>query len=379
MLHGHSSQAESEPVTPPLARPEDSGVYREKVSEPILCLNTMDKDLMIAREHSRDETLDAVRGMCVLAMVVHHCINYFPAYSLFYWRFVSGTFPFLAGYLVTSVLVARATANQDRNYLGWRLLSRGIKLVALCVALNAALIFLLSLEHKSKPSSILALLENVALYGNYKTVSFSLLVPIGYTIALGGLLLLLRMMHWKVIVILGLIMFGYCAVAEEMLTRKEYYLSFLSIGVFGMMVGCASDWIVGKIANTTWYAIVPWLVMQALITSLGTVESYPIYCVNTMASLLLMSFVAQLGIKWEVDLRVLVLLGRYSLLLYLAQIAALGLLQIISRKMVLGMEVTGFWIAILVLGVGQLLVAAGADKLRRWYPFSDRVYGWVFR
>ena len=98
-----------------------------------------------------------------------------------------------------------------------------------------------------------------------------------------------------------------------------------------------------------------------------------------MASLLLMGFVAQLGIKWEVDLRVLVLLGRYSLLLYLAQIAALGLLQIISRKMVLGMEVTGFWIAILVLVVGQLLVAAGADKLRRWYPFSDRVYGWVFR
>jgi hypothetical protein len=247
------------------------------------------------------------------------------------------------------------------------------------VALNAALIFLLSLGHKGKPSSILALLENVALYGNYKTVSFSLLVPIGYTIALGGLLLLLRMMHWKIIVILGLIMFGYCAVAEEMLARKEYYLSFLSIGVFGMMVGYASDWIVGKIANTTWYAIVPWLVMQALITSLGTVESYPIYCVNTMASLLLMGFVAQLGIKWEVDLRVLVLLGRYSLLLYLAQIAALGLLQIISRKMVLGMEVTGFWIAILVLGVGQLLVAAGADKLRRWYPFSDRVYGWVFR
>jgi len=176
----------------------------------------MDKGLRIVEEYRRDETLDVTRGMCVLAMAVHHCINYFPGYSLFYWRFVSGAFLFLAGYLVTSVLVGRAAVAPDRNTLSWRLLSRGLKLIALCLVLNATLIFLLPMESKGKSSSVLELIGNVALYGGYKTVSFSLLVPIGYTIALGGLLLLLGMMRPKIVLMLGLALFGYCAVAEAL-------------------------------------------------------------------------------------------------------------------------------------------------------------------
>ena len=339
----------------------------------------MDKTFKTAKEQGRDETFDVMRGICVLAMTVHHCINYFPGYSLFYWRFVSGTFPFLAGYLVTSVLVGMATAVPDRNHLGWRLLLRGLKLIALCVVLNATLIFLLPVGHKGKLMSAFGLIENVVLFGDYKTVSFSLLVPIGYTIALGGGLLLLRMMRLKVILILGLALFGYCTLAEEFIGRKEYYLIFLSIGVFGMAAGYASDWISRKVLSTTWYAVAPWLVMQALITALGKSEIYPIYCANTMASLLFISFIARLGIKWRVDLRLLILLGRYSLLLYLAQIATVVVLQITFREFALGAGLTGFWIAILLVCFAQVLIATETDWLRKRYPFSDRVYGWVFR
>jgi hypothetical protein len=174
----------------------------------------------------RDETLDVTRGICVLAMAVHHCINYFPGYSLFYWRFVSGAFVFLAGYLVTSILVHRATPVREGRNLGWRLVSRGLKLIALCLVLNAVLIFLLPGESKGKSSSIVELIGNVALYGNYKSVSFSLLVPIGYTIALGGFLLLLRLMRLKVVVLLGFALLGYCIFREEFVGQKEYYLSF---------------------------------------------------------------------------------------------------------------------------------------------------------
>lgn len=339
----------------------------------------MDKTFGIAKEQARDKTFDVMRGMCVLAMTVHHCINYFPGYSLFYWRFVSGVFPFLAGYLVTSVLVGMATAVPDRNHLGWRLLLRGLKLIALCVVLNATLVFLLPVGHKGKLMSVFGLLENVALFGDYKSVSFSLLVPIGYTIALGGALLLLRMMRPTVILILGLALFGYCTLAEEFIGRKEYYLIFLSIGVFGMAAGYASDWISRTVLSTPWYTVAPWLVMQVVITALGRSEIYPIYCANTMASLLLIGFVAQSGINRRVDFRWLILLGQYSLLLYLAQIATVVALQVTFRELAPGAGLTGFWFAILFVGFAQLLIAAGTDRLRKWNPFSDRVYGWVFR
>lgn len=104
-----------------------------------------------------------------------------------------------------------------------------------------------------------------------------------------------------------------------------------------------------------------------------------VYCANTIASLLLIGFVAHLGIKWHVDWRLLVLLGRYSLLLYLVQIVTLVFLQIISRKLALGGGLAGFWIALLLVSFVQVLIAAGTDRLRTWHPFIDRVYGWVFR
>lgn len=330
-------------------------------------------------KNRRDEALDAMRGMCVLAMTTHHCINYFPGYSLFYWRFVSGAFLFLAGYIVTSLQVPKAASAHEQNDLGWRLLWRGLKLIAMCLMLNATLIFLFPLTLKGTPSSVVEFVENVVIYGDYKTVSFSLLVPIGYTVALSGVLLLFRMMSLQVVLLLGVAIFCYCALSEELIGRKEYYLSFLSIGVFGMATGYAAGWINKEIWSTIWYSLIPWLVMQLLISVIGKGESNPIYSANTMASLLLIGFLAHQSAKWGLDLGLLVQLGQYSLLLYLVQIAMLFALQTISRKYSLAEGVTAFWLAFLLVTATQVLVALGTDWLRKRHVFSDRVYGWVFR
>src|SRR6185437_13493086 len=109
----------------------------------------------------------------------------------------------------------------DRNRLGPRLLLRGLKLIALCIALNVMLTFIFPLGGKGQSSSVLDLIGNVGFYGNYNILAFSLLVPIGYTIVLGGLLLLSRMMHPRVIAILGGALFVYCTLAEW-LTGGEY-------------------------------------------------------------------------------------------------------------------------------------------------------------
>lgn len=333
---------------------------------------------MEANKQKRDEQVDAMRGWCVLVMAVHHCINYFPGYSLLHWRFVSGAFPFLAGYLMTSILVGRRGEAADRYWLGWRLLTRGLKLIALCLALNAIMIFLLQLGKKGRSSSLIELIGNVVIYGDYKTISFSLLVPIGYTIAIGGLLLVLGMMRPKVIGILCGVLFSYC-LASEWFGRGEYYLALLSIGVFGMAAGYASDWIVRNFLNTAWSAVVPWLSIQALITTVGKTELYPIYIANVLASLLFIGFAVQQCISRSVNIRALVLLGRYSLLLYLVQIMTLVLLQSISKKLGLSEELSAFWIALFVVTSAQVLIVEVTDRLRNWSPFSDRVYRFVLQ
>ncbi len=325
----------------------------------------------------REENLDAMRGACVLAMTVHHCINYFPGYSLLYWRFVSGAFPFLAGFLVTSILAGRANVGPDRNRLGLRLLVRGLKLIVLCIALNIMLTFIFPLGGKGQSSSVLDLIGNVGFYGNYKSVAFSLLVPIGYTVVLGGLLLLSRIMHPGVIAILGGALFVYCVLAEW-LTREEYYIPLLSLGVLGMAAGYASAWINRNLLSKAQLAVAPWLAIQAVIAVTGKGEPYPIYYANTVASLLLIGFLVHLAVQGRIAVRYLILLGQYSLLLYLFQIVVLVILRGQLSKLSIGSGVTGFWVALPLVSFAQLCLAAGTDWCRKQYPLTNRAYGWVF-
>ncbi len=325
----------------------------------------------------REEHLDAMRGACVLAMTVHHCINYFPGYSLLYWRFVSGAFPFLAGFLVTSILAGRANAGPDRNRLGLRLLVRGLKLIVLCIALNVMFTFIFPLGGKGQSSSVLTLMGNVGFYGNYKSVLFSLLVPIGYTIVLGGLLLLSRMMHPRVIAILGGALFVYCVLAEW-LTREEYYIPLVSLGVLGMAAGYAAAWINRNLLSKVWLAVAPWVGMQVLIAAIGKGELYPIYCANTVGSLVLIGFLVHLAVQRRIAVQYLILLGQYSLLLYLFQIAAFVILRGQLSKLSIGSGITGFWIALPLVSFAQLWLAAGTDWCRKQYPLTNRAYRWVF-
>ena len=137
---------------------------------------------------NRDVALDITRGMCVFAMAVHHCINYFPDYSLTYWRFVSGAFPFLSGYLTTSILRERYIGIKAANMMGIKLLIRGCKLIVLCLVLNLAIQAILPEMTKLEAESLLEAVKVILFTGNYRNVSFSLLIPIGFVLLFSGFL-----------------------------------------------------------------------------------------------------------------------------------------------------------------------------------------------
>src|ERR1700683_2623980 len=134
---------------------------------------------------ARNRTLDVVKGAVVIAMAVHHSINYFPSpfLSTKYVHFVSGAFPFLAGFIVTNVILGKAGQSDCGKIIGRRMVFRGMRLIVLCGILNVLLAS--SLGHLAKFGRIVGTgyseyLLKLFCNGNYREVSFSLLIPIGY-------------------------------------------------------------------------------------------------------------------------------------------------------------------------------------------------------
>jgi peptidoglycan/LPS O-acetylase OafA/YrhL len=91
----------------------------------------------------RISALDFTRGALVLIMVLYHWINYFvgpdwPYYP--YLRFLTPSFIFIAGFMISSVYLSKYDAVDPR--LPKRLVTRGLKLLTIFILLNVARIFI---------------------------------------------------------------------------------------------------------------------------------------------------------------------------------------------------------------------------------------------
>src|SRR5271163_912176 len=83
--------------------------------------------------------LDFTKGALVLIMVLYHWINYFigPQWEYYqYLRFLTPSFIFITGFMISNVYLSKYDAADPR--LPKRLFTRGLKLLAIFVALNVA-------------------------------------------------------------------------------------------------------------------------------------------------------------------------------------------------------------------------------------------------
>src|SRR5579859_2337961 len=152
-----------------------------------------------SRATKRIAALDFTKGALVLIMVLYHWLNYFigpqwPYY--FYLRFLTPSFIFIAGFMISHVYLAKYDSADPR--LPKRLFVRGLKLMAIFIVLNLARVFIVPVLHTG------VLVENpldvrniftVFVSGNLsvvsgKLVSFSILVPISYLLMFSGALML---------------------------------------------------------------------------------------------------------------------------------------------------------------------------------------------
>jgi hypothetical protein len=328
----------------------------------------------------RDDAYDIVKGVLVTAMVVYHVMNAVTTASdeaYGYVRFVSGSFIFVTG-LMLSRFVA-ASFQRDRAATGRRLVVRGIKLVLLFTVLN---VFIHASGFGSPAKAQLGLTEFLAraeavyLRGANQVASFTILLPIGYLMICAPLLLRVLTPDRRAasFVLLGFVL---AAAALPSSARGSAIVEFMVVGFVG---GCIGTW-TNRAPDS---AVHPWkgaIAVVGLLASIWLVaQVYSNLALYAIGVALVIRFLHQAATGISANGRVgavMILLGRYSLFAYIAQI---GIIQVLARAMGRPSWPLGPEPALYALAAWTLVVAATVTvaRARERSARADVAYRLVF-
>jgi peptidoglycan/LPS O-acetylase OafA/YrhL len=276
---------------------------------------------------ARNITLDFTKGTLVLFMVLYHWLNYFVASdgSIYnYLRFITPSFIFIAGFLIANVYPAKYESGSARAFR--RLLTRGLKLLALFTALNLAANLLFARSYKGSMPGIEGFVRNAAaiyVSGTAKA-PFIVLVPISYLVLLSApLLLLQRRFRYAAHVVCAACFLGVAIFDAYSISSPN--LTLLAIGLLGMV--CGSYPLTGIERWIAQSSAVLWCNLAYVIVISVWGVGYVLQTIGVCLSLALIYLVGMKSDKWIRFREWLVRLGKYSLFGYIAQIFLLQLLQ----------------------------------------------------
>jgi hypothetical protein len=322
---------------------------------------------------ARIDPLDWTKGALVLFMVAYHSINYSAyrpeAFRLF--PFLPPSFVLIAGLVVGLVYAARYDLGTWRPYA--RLLVRGGKLLLLFAVLNIGFCIVSVGNVVDGGWEFADRAGTIFLSGNGREGIFEVLLPIAYFLLLVPLLLWLRSRVASAIPCCAVAIFVLCAILEKT-GRSSQNLTLLSAGVLGMAFGLIPLQAIDRLARQ-WIPVLSLYFLYQLCRWFRG-DIYPVAMFGAAASVFLLYTIAL-----HLDLagwagRQVVLLGRYSLLGYLAQIALIRIIVKLGGgrpQQVVGVIAVGLLAAILVWGLVTLV-----NSLRPRYRPADSVYRWIF-
>jgi hypothetical protein len=310
-------------------------------------------------------------------MVLYHWLNYFVTTDgdiYKYLRFITPSFIFVTGFLVTNVFLGRYRVRDSS--LHRRLLVRGIKLVVLFTVLNVAAHLVI---HRADGGGQLAVARFVAnaasiyVSGDGQGAVFEVLVPIGYLLIVSPLLLWGCKIHRHFPLLVWLASLGVIfALKRSDIVNGN--LELLSMGLLGMVVGeCRLESLDRAVRRP-----IAWLGAYAayLIALSAYNVRFELQVVGLILNMGLLYIMAKtLGSTGLIPTGIIVL-GQYSLLAYIAQIVGLQVLTRATHRLDLG---AGAYLAL--LGAALLLTCLAVEatrSIRNRSAFMDGLYRLVF-
>lgn len=333
-----------------------------------------------ASKPTRIIALDFTKGALVLIMVLYHWLNYFVGPEGFiyrYLRFLPPSFIFITGFLISQVYLSRSRLTSPQ--LARRLTVRGLKILAVFICLN--LIKALAVPDARDATPLVEYLAPrtiMAIYvtgtsGAGKVAAFYVLVPIAYLLIVSACFILLRKRFKYVFQVICGVAF-LCTMILEYNGVTSANLELLTIGLVGLSCGYIGIDRINSLSRFTYILVAIYLFYIGIITIWEV--SYPVQVLGVCCTLILIYILTPVFDKLGKVQRSIVLLGQYSLLGYIAQIAVVQLLYRGLRHVPLWPGVLGLsFLAACVLTMTSVVTV---DRARAKARTVDVVYKAIF-
>jgi peptidoglycan/LPS O-acetylase OafA/YrhL len=335
-----------------------------------------------APKPQRIAALDFTKGALVLIMVLYHWINYFigPQWDYYqYLRFLTPSFIFITGFMISNVYLSKYDAADPR--LPKRLFTRGLKLLAIFIVLNAARTLIVPFLSTGVIVNNPLDLRNIFIVfvsGNLpavggKLVSFSILVPISYLLMFSGLLMLpYRNYRYTFHVVSALLLLFILILGLG--GARSLNLEFFTIGVLGVLAGFVPIAAINDFVRHPYMLGIAYLCYTTAITVWNV--PFPLLIVGVCLSLMVIYLVGVTGGESGIMGSEVILLGKYSLFGYISQMVILQILSAGFHHVNLGVVVLGIsFVAAFALTILSVEIV---DRARARKASMDRVYKAVF-
>jgi peptidoglycan/LPS O-acetylase OafA/YrhL len=332
---------------------------------------------------ARNPALDFTKGALVLIMVLYHWLNYFvgPQGDIYkYLRFLTPSFIFITGFLVSNVYLSKYGIADPR--LPRRLVHRGLKILGVFILLNVIRTSLLPDPYRAQMlSEHLSIRSFINIYaigtdlggGQGKAVAFYILVPISYLLLLSaGLLLASRFYRYIFHLVCGLCLLGILVLYLNGLQSAN--LELLAIGLMGVILGYIPIQKINVFVRQPYSLAAAYVCYVAAITLWNVI--YPLQIVGVCLSLMIIYLLGGPNDEPGRIRRRVVVLGKYSLFGYIAQIVVLQLLHRGLRPDDQNALTSG--ISLLAAFALTILAVEATDRVRARVATVDRLYRAVF-
>jgi peptidoglycan/LPS O-acetylase OafA/YrhL len=330
----------------------------------------------------RDTAIDFTKGALVLFMVLYHWLNYFVGHDGRYYdylRFLTPSFIFITGFMISQIQLRRY--NNSGRSLPKRLFVRGVKLLAMFSFLNAlvyAAFLRVRIPYFLWGKALRSLSWAAFIVGNsrtldgHKSVIFSILVPIAYLLIMSAVLVLTNHVTFSFYCTLAALIAA--AIFIRFLKIDSMYLDLLLIGALGVVVGFAGREQIEFVVSHPYTLSTLYCMFLAVITIWRIPLPLEIGSVILTAALLYTAGSSE-AIPGMARRR-MILLGKYSLLGYIGQIA---ILQELRRISWLSQHGVGARLGALLLGVLlTMAVVEAVDIARQRSRLANNLYRLVF-
>lgn len=323
----------------------------------------------------RQASVDFAKGALVVLMVVYHWLNYFVGvYGDYYsfLRFLTPSFIFITGYLISNALVAKYGAGNWVLYR--RLLERGAKLLVIFTLLNICANLLGGRNYTGLQFGISAFTSNLySIYveGTGRDAIFDVLVPISYLLLVAPLLLLvsgwLRAPLWLPAIV------GFSVILVMALNGlPNANVELMGFGFLGLGIGSLPS---ARISRTLDRTVALALIYAAQCIAIAIWDiAYWVLAISVCANLWLLYWLGKRLTSPAAVVSIVGELGQYTLFAYIFHIFVLQVLRRI-------LHVSSPWGTALPF-VLTLLATVGAIKLLQYargrVGAIDRCYRFAF-